>query len=299
MSKGSVGLGLATRRMSVANFQERKTGKSLSFFLTLSFSILMFNAFAGGTVEKFKHMAVDKTSGIIELANIPANFVQERIAAVQMILSVRENNQQLAAENARLLEWYQTANRLDSENKALRELLHMKDDDAMAFQSGQIISDAKTQYSQTILVKLGQKDGIEKGQGVLTYEGLIGRVIEAGQTTARVLLMNDINSRIPVTVEGTQDRAILAGRNGGDPVLDHLPEDHGIIAGQKIVTSGHGGVFPYGVPVGETYLTDTNEIAVRPYANPNRSSHVQVVNYGVPAGSARRSVASSSSSVLR
>jgi rod shape-determining protein MreC len=197
------------------------------------------------------------------------------------------------------MEWYQPAHRLESENKALRDLLNMKEDAALEFHSGAIIGDTQTQYSQTILVKIGQNDGIDKGQGALTHEGLIGRVIESGDTTSRILLLSDINSRIPVTVEGTQDRAILAGRNAGDPVLDHLPEDHGIMAGQKIITSGHGGVFPYGVPVGETYMTDNNEIAVRPFASADRSSHVQVVNYGLPAGSAHRNVASGSSSVLR
>lgn len=292
-------MGLATRRMSVANVQDKKTGKTAMVFLGLSVFILLLNCFASSTVEKLKLVAIDQTSGFIELTSGPATYVQNQIASIQMILSVRENNAQLAAENERLMEWFQTANRLDSENKALRELLNMKDDDAMAFQSGQIISDSKTQYSQTILVKLGTNNEVEKGQGVLTHEGLIGRVIESGAQTSRVLLMSDINSRIPVTVEGAQDRAIMAGRNGGDPVLDHLPEDHGVKSGQKIVTSGHGGIFPYGIPVGETYLTDDNEIAVRPFANPNRSSHVQVVNYGVPAGSARRNVASGGNGVLR
>lgn len=299
MSGGSIGLGLATRRMSVANVQDKKTGKTALFFLALSISILLLNCFASSSVEKFKLVAIDKASVLVDVTSGPIAYVQDKIASAQLILSIRENNEQLIAENARLMEWYQTANRLDSENKALRELLNMKDENAMEFQSGQIVGDTKTQYSQTILVKLGTNNGIEKGQGVLTHEGLIGRVIESGETTSRVLLMSDINSRIPVTVEGTQDRAIMAGRNGGDPVLDHLPEDHGVKVGQKIVTSGHGGVFPYGVPVGETYLTDDNEIAVRPFANANRSSHVQVVNYGVPAGSARRSIASSGSEYLR
>jgi len=299
MTGGSIGLGLATRRMSIANVQDKKMGKTAMFFLCLSVFILLLNCVASSTVEKFKLAAIDRSSGLVELTNGPVSYVQDKIASAQMILSIRENNAQLSAENERLMEWYQTANRLDSENKALRELLNMKDEAAMAFQSGQIIGDTKTQYSQTILVKLGTDNGIEKGQGVLTHEGLIGRVIESGAQTSRVLLMSDINSRIPVTVEGTQDRAIMAGRNGGDPILDHLPEEHGVLVGQKIVTSGHGGVFPYGVPVGETYLTDDNEIAVRPFANPNRSSHVQVVNYGVPAGSARRNVASSGSGFLR
>ena len=66
---------------------------------------------------------------------------------------------------------------------------------------------------------MGENDGLTKGQGVLSHEGLIGRVIDTGKTTARVLLMSDVNSRIPVTIEGSQDRAILAGTNNGNLFL--------------------------------------------------------------------------------
>jgi len=91
----------------------------------------------------------------------------------------------------------------------------------------------------------------------------------------------------------------LAGTNNGDPVLDHLPETNGVTAGQKVITSGHGGVFPYGVAVGETYVDNDGNMAVRPFANANRANHVQIVDYGVPAGSATRATASAGSSVLR
>ena len=299
MSGHSLGLGLTTRHMSVATCQDKKTSKNIAVFLTLSVLILLVNCFASPTVDKVKHSFVDRTLFLSEYTHAPLNFVENKIGNIRAILDVRHNNEMLAAENARLMDWYQAANRLESENKALRDLLKMKDDDALAFQSGKVIADAETQYSHTILVKLGSNENIEKGQGVLCHEGLIGRVIETGEQTSRVLLLTDVNSRIPVTIEGSQDRAIMAGDNDGDPILNHLPEDHGVITGQKVVTSGHGGVFPYGVPVGETYLLDSGFIAVRPYASPNRSSHVQVVNYGVPAGSAHRSVASNASSVLR
>lgn len=278
--------------MSVATCQDRKTGKTSVFFLGLSALILLVNCFAADKVDHLKHALVDHSIGVTEVANIPLAFIQDRYDAAMDILAVKRNNDILAAENERLLEWYRTANRLNAENKALRDLLNMKADAALEFQSGKVIADAETQYSQTILVRLGAKDGIEKGQGVLSHEGLIGRVIETGVETSRVLLLSDINSRIPVTIEGTQERAILAGTNGGNPVLDHLPEGHKIITGQTIITSGHGGVFPYGIPIGETYLNDEGKIAVRPFADANRSNYVQVVNYGVPAGSARRSIAS-------
>jgi len=273
---------------------------SAVFFLFASLLLLLSNVVAGQFVSSFKHKMSETSTAFAETVAVPVAYVADNIARFQAMWDMQENNEMLAAENDRLMEWFQTANRLEAENKALRELLNMKEENAVQYHSAKVISDAAPQYSHTILVRMGAADGLTKGQGVLSFEGLIGRVIETGETTSRVLLLSDVNSRIPVTVEGTQDRAILAGTNNGDPVLDHLPENHGVYEGQKVITSGHGGIFPYGVPVGETYRTANGEIAVRPFANPNRANHVQIVDYGVPAGSATRSVASSNgSSYLR
>ena len=294
MGKGSVGLGLATRHVSISNTYDRKNRKASSFFLGLSVTLLLSNVFASDLTNLVKYRVADKTVSISEKLSEPVNLVYSQFNRVQSLWDAQKNNEMLAAENERLLKWFQTANRLDSENKALRDLLNMKDEDAMEFHSAKVLSDAATQYSHTILVQLGQNDGLSKGQGVLSHEGLIGRVIETGKETSRVLLMSDINSRIPVSIEGSNDRAILAGTNNSDPVLDHLPESHNVNEGQKVITSGHGGIFPYGVPVGETYKTSDGQLAVRPFAHPNRANYVQIVNYGIPAGSATRATASTS-----
>jgi len=299
VSKGSVGLGLATRQMSISSSQDRKSGKATFFYLSLSLLLLISNIFAAELTNITKHHFADQTLVISEMLEKPMAGLKNQISHVEALWDVQKSNEMLAEENNRLLEWYQTANRLESENKALRDLLNMKQDEDVTYSSAKIISDSATQYSHTILVKMGEIDGLTKGQGVLSHEGLIGRVIEIAENTSRVLLMSDVNSRIPVTIEGSQDRAILAGKNNGDPILDHLPETHKVVVGQKVITSGHGGVFPYGVAVGETYRDNDGNMAVRPYADANRASHVQIVDYGVPAGSATRATASNATSILR
>lgn len=299
MSKGSVGLSLATRQISISSPLDKKHGKTAFFYLFASLIILLLNVFASDITNVTKHYFADQTVIAGTYLQRPIHAFSTQIERIGTLWDVQKNNEMLAAENARLMEWFQTANRLDSENKALRDLLKMKEDEAIEYHSAKVLSDAATQYSHTILVKSGDIDGLTKGQGVLSHEGLIGRIIETGSHTSRVLLMSDVNSRIPVTIEGTQDRAIMAGTNHGDPVLDHLPETHGVMEGQKVITSGHGGVFPYGVAVGETYIDADGNFAVRPFADANRANHVQIVDYGVPAGSTTRATASNGSSILR
>jgi rod shape-determining protein MreC len=299
VKSGSIGLGLATRQMSISTAQDKKQKTCGVFFLSLSLIILALNTVLPSFVNQTKQFVADQTVVAAETVFAPVHYASTELMRVKALWDVQKNNEMLAAENERLIEWFQTANRLDAENKALRELLNMKEEEAVEYHAAKVIADTATQYSHTILVRMGADDGLTKGQGVLSHEGLIGRVIETVQKTARVLLMNDVNSRIPVTIEGAQDRAILAGTNNGDPILDHLPETHTIAEGQRVITSGHGGIFPYGVPVGETYKTRDGWIAVRPFANANRANYVQIVDYGVPAGSATRSVASSGSTYLR
>lgn len=298
MNKGTVGLGLATRQMSMSSLQDRKSGKSIFLFLSLSLLLLLSNVFATELTRLAKHHFADQTLVVTEMLEKPIAKANMHIARVQALWDLQKSQEMLAQENQRLMEWYQTANRLQAENEALRELLNMKQDDVVSYHSAKVISDAATQYSHTILVRMGENDGLSKGQGVLSHEGLIGRVIETADNTSRVLLMSDVNSRIPVTIEGTQDRAILAGTNNGDPILDHLPETHKVVTGQKVITSGHGGIFPYGVAVGETYKDSDGNIAVRPFADANRANHVQIVDYGVPAGSATRATASNSPNIF-
>jgi len=299
VAKSTVGLGLATRQTSAfKKGQKQRNGASI-FFVGLSSLLLFSNIFAQDAVDPMRQQVNDLTHKVSGYMSVPAEFITDNTQKIQALWDLQKNHEMLAAENERLMEWFQMANRLEAENKALRELLNMKDDQAVTYHTATVISDATPQYSHTILVRMGENDGLTKGQGVLSHEGLIGRVIETGQETSRVLLMSDVNSRIPVTVEGAKSRAILAGTNNGHPVLDHLPDAHDVQVGQRVITSGHGGIFPYGVPVGETYRNDNGELAVRPYADPNRANHVQVVDYGVPAGSATRATASSGASILR
>lgn len=299
LNRGSVGLGLATHHISIANNQDRKVGKVSFSLLILSFIILLSNILSSDLNSSIRHTIFDHTVIITDAVQGPINHVTATIERLKTMWDMTSHNEMVMAENKRLMEWYQTANRLNEENKALRELLNVKEEEAVSKISALVMTDVNTHYSNTILVRSGEKQGLNKGQGVLSHEGLIGRVIETGENTSRVLLLSDINSRIPVTIESSQERAILAGANEAHPFLDHLPESHQVVAGQKVITSGHGGIFPYGVPVGETYMADNGKIAVKPYAQPNRASFVQIVDYGVPAGSTTRATASNGSSVLR
>ena len=120
-------------------------------------------------------------------------------------------------------------------------------------------------------------------------EGLIGRVVEAGRQSSRVLLITDINSRVPVLVEDTRQHAILAGSNEKTTSLLHLPPDTDLKDGVRIITSGHGGMFPHGLVIGRIKRDEKGIAHVQPFADFDRLVHVRILDKStdpnlVPAG---------------
>lgn len=247
-------------------------------FICLAIVILAATVIRPNLIAGARVGAADVMAPILSAINQPFQNTAEAIGSVSGVASLRAENTQLKAENIRLREWYQTALMLQAENQSLQELLNLKVNPAHRYVTARVISDAGSAFVKTVLVSSGKEEGIQKNQAVLAGEGMIGRVIEVGNKAARVLLLTDINSRIPVLIEGSSQKAVLVGNNKDYPVLKYLPQDAGIIEGVRIVTSGHGGVFPPGLPIGRLTKNTQGDFFVKPYADMNRVSYVRVVD---------------------
>ncbi len=113
---------------------------------------------------------------------------------------------------------------------------------------------------------------------------MVGRVIEVGEWSARVLLITDINARIPVSLESSRMRAVMAGDNSDQPRLLYLPPESPVAVGERVVTSGNGGLFPAGIPIGVVASVGERGIKVQPLADLGRIEHLRLVDYGIGAG---------------
>ena len=247
------------------------------FFLLLSLLMLAVTFVKPDAVGGVRLGINDVITPAISIISKPFQIAAESLGGVTDKAALRAENTKLQAENERLRQWYQTALMLQAENQSLQKLLNFKINNDMKFVTARVVSDSGNAFVKTFLVNVGQTDGIRKNQAVLAGEGLIGRIIESGQNAARVLLMTDINSRIPVIVEGTNQKAILTGDNNDFPLLKHLPKDSGLIQGMRLVTSGDGGIFPYGLPIGKVF-TDNGTHKVKPFADINRVTFVRILD---------------------
>lgn len=246
------------------------------FFLMLAMALFAVSAVRPASLQAVRTGAVDALAPVLSAVNWPLRQAADYARAVTGLAALQGENARLAAENARLREWYQTAQSLQHENAELRKSLNIREAPKGGFVTARVVADAGNAYVKSLLVLAGRSQAVDKGHAVLTGDGLIGRVVEAGQRSARVLLLTDINSRIPVQVQGSGFQAILGGDNGDLPVLLHLPRGAEIGDGARVVTSGHGGLFPYGLPVGEV-VRQGGRLAVRPYAHFDRLTFVRII----------------------
>jgi rod shape-determining protein MreC len=232
--------------------------------------------------ERLRAVVIDAVSPLLSALSEPVAAVHRLVDTVDNVVYVHRENARLREENARLLHWQEVARRLEQDNAALRRHLSLTSETPFAFVSARVIGDSGGPFVRTVLVNAGSRDGLRKGQAALGDRGLVGRIVETGQRAARVLLITDLNSRVPVVVGAERHRAILAGDNSGRPQLEYLPTVAPVAVGDRIETSGEGGVFPAGLPVGVVGGVGDGLPRVEPFVDLDRLEFVRMLQFAAP-----------------
>jgi rod shape-determining protein MreC len=209
----------------------------------------------------------------------PISATRRVVEQIGELVALRAENARLREQSLRLLEWQSVARQLSLENAALRQLLSMPDPGQPTAVTGRVIADTGGPFVHTVLLDVGTEHGAARGMAAVNERGLVGRVIEAGRRSSRVLLLTDFNSRIPVMVEPSRDQAILAGNNTGHPALVFLPINPRLAVGDAVVTSGRGGVLPPGLEVGTVRSIDDSGVVVEPLVDFTRLEYLRLLQY--------------------
>ena len=197
------------------------------------------------------------------------------------VFTLASENARLREENEQLRKWQAIALALDAENTTLKANLKWIPDPVPSFVTARVVADASGVYARAVLLSAGPNHGITKGQIALDDRGLVGRVTEVGARSVRVLLLTDMNSRIPVILEGSRSRAILTGTNGARPRLQYWTEGVQPVEGERVVTSAEANAFPADLPVGTVRYNAQNVPEVEPAARLGQLEIVRLFNYGL------------------
>lgn len=254
---------------------------TLPVMIAVAFGLMLLGKADTLLAERARMALADALSPIYAVMAQPVGNVRAAISEWRALLSLRTENAQLRAENDRLRRWQAVALTLDAENQRLRANLNWIPDPAPAFVTARVVADAGGVYARAVLLAAGPNHAITKGQIALDERGLVGRVTEVGARTARVLLITDLNSRIPVILENSRARAILVGANTARPRLMYWPEGILPAEGERIVTSAEANSFPANLPVGVVRYTANNIAEVEPDARLDRMEMVRIFDYGL------------------
>lgn len=257
-----------------------------------SLMLLVLGKAENPLVERFRATVFEIATPVLEVLSQPVVAANRLFDEVKALAFIRDENARLREENERLRRWQGVAQGLEQENAAFRSLLAAQPVPSTAFISGRVIGDAGGPFVRTILINAGAREGVRTGLAAVTADGLVGRVIEAGHRASRILLLTDLNSRVPVVIEGSRYRAVLEGDNSDTTRLTFLPNAAQVTAGDRVVTSGNGGVFPPGLPVGIVTSVSGGEIRVQPFAGYDRLEYVRILQYAFPRPETRTSASS-------
>ena len=246
---------------------------SLIFLILIASIIFFLDVFGFGFMKPIRSIINDGIYRVSLVASSPSRFVPQATGSITDLFNIKSENEKLK----KALEVYRqkelSVEYLSNQNKNLRKIL---DSDDTLFKENIVLSkvliDKSSPYLKSIIINRGSKSGLLKGMPVMDKDFLIGRIVETNYLSSRVLLLTDLNSRIPVTFgeEGTQ--AILKGSGGSRPVLEYLPEGYVVEEGIKVFTSGKDRIFLPGSPIGTT----TADGKVKLFSESSQLSFVKV-----------------------
>jgi len=230
-------------------------------------------------VERFRAQVVDAVVPSMEWAMVPVTAAVNLIRDFQSYQRLSEQNRELRSELRRMRAWKEAALQLEQENARLLDLNNVRLDPRLTYVTGVVMADSGSPFRQSVLLNVGERDGIVDGWAAMDGIGLVGRISGVGPDTARVILLTDASSAIPATIQPSGQTALIQGDNTPAPVVEFLENRELVRPGDRVVTSGDGGVFPAGLLIGQIAADPNGRLRVRLSADFERLEFLRVLRY--------------------
>ena len=233
--------------------KQNKQKFSLLFLILLSIIFLILGRLNFKAIDYLKitfNEIVYRSSFIV---SVPENFVISSYQTIHDHFSLYSNYENLKKDYESLKATKLNTDFLKSENEALKSKIN-----DVSTQSSELLAkviiDKKSPFLRSVIVNRGSKDNVILGMAVLDEKFLVGKVVEVNYSTSRVLLLSDLNSKIPVSIEPNGVQSILSGSGSNFGEIQYIKEDYQLDSDFEIFTSGSGGIFRSGIPIGKTIL---------------------------------------------
>jgi rod shape-determining protein MreC len=253
----------------------------LVIVMALAVVLVLLGKAQGGLFDRARMSLTDWMQPVLSVVHAPLVQFDRWVGSVDELFSVYQENLRLKDENARLRQWRNVAVVMQDRVARYQSLLHAVPDPGVDSVLARVIGRASRPFLETMILDAGSSHNIKPGQAVVDARGMIGRIYLAGSRTSWVILLTDLNSRIPVSISPGNRQAIMVGDNTAMPTLDTLSQIVTLRAGDQIVSSGDGGLLPPGLPIG-TVVEQGGKYRVALLADASSSEDVEVLAFRKP-----------------
>ena len=262
----------------------RKSNAQLPLLIVIALAVVLvlLGKAQSGLFDRARSHATDLMAPLLQKVRAPVAGFDRWIGSIGEIFSVYEQNLKLKEENARLRQWRNVAIVLQGRVGRYQALLHAVPDPQMNRVLARVIGRASRPFLQTMILDAGRGNQVLPGQAVMDARGMIGRIYLTGQRTSWVILLTDLNSRIPVTIAPRNVQAMMTGDNTANPVLNLVSHTVTLHAGDQVISSGDGGLLPAGLPVGTVLPDGAGGWRVALLADAAASQDVEILNFSKP-----------------
>tara|TARA_B110000467_G_scaffold165029_1_gene197899 strand:- start:14416 stop:15300 length:885 start_codon:yes stop_codon:yes gene_type:complete len=251
----------------------------IAAIIIISFSFFILWRIDNPRAELIRIAVIDKIVPNLDWAITPATKVSQMAQSFQNYKRLYDQNQELRNELQKMRSWREAALQLEQENARLLDLNKVKLNPKLNYVSGKILVDSGNIFRQSAIINLGSLDGIVEGWAAMDGLGLVGRISGVGKKTSRVLFLTDTSSNVPVLIKPSNQRAILSGDNSIQPNLLFIENNKQIQPGDRILTSGDGGVFPANLLIGQISLNNLNQFKAQLSANFSGLEYLRIIRH--------------------
>jgi rod shape-determining protein MreC len=230
-------------------------------------------------IERLRMEITDRVIPNFSAVTAPVTSAVNILRSARSYSRIYQQNQELRRELHQMKAWKEAALQREQENARLLDLNNVRLDPKFTKITGVVLADSGSPFRQTVLLNVGRRDGIVDGWAAIDGIGLVGRIAGVGERTSRVILLTDTSSRIAVSIESNGQRAMIVGDNTSRPPLEFLEAPETVRPGDRVVTSGDGGVFPSGLLVGQVTQTQSGRLRVRLAADIQRLEFLRVLRH--------------------
>ena len=259
---------------------------SLLTLIFLSFIIIILGSFNFKAIQYVKIGIKEVVYRSSFIVSIPENYLKDLNIKIKEHLSFYDQYKKIEIELNDLKEKKLSNDFLILENNKLRKLINetVQSEDVYA----KVLVDKDSPYLKTIILNKGSKNNVKIGMAIVDNSYLVGKIIEVNYTNSRALLLSDLNSKIPVLLEPIDVHAVVSGTGKNYGVIEYTKNEYDQkISGKEIIvyTSGYGGLFKSGLPVGKIITDDkTKESKVNFFSDFRQLDYVKIVSYDIGSG---------------